>query len=121
MRIRDWSPDVCASGLLVDARVAQQAHAVIERSGDRCHQHRLLGVGRAAEPAVADVPAAAHVARYRFPMQAEFLAAVAQHGVVGVRFDGPWRDAEPRSEEHTSELQSLMRISYAVFCLKKNN
>src|SRR3546814_1610069 len=29
------------------------------------------------------------------------------------------RLAEPRSEEHTSELQSLMRISYAVFCLKK--
>src|SRR3546814_1987908 len=29
------------------------------------------------------------------------------------------RDAHPRSEEHTSELQSLMRISYAVFCLKK--
>src|SRR3546814_2933427 len=66
---------------LVDARVVQQAHAVIERSGDRCHQHRLLGVGRAAEPAVADV----------------------------------------RSEKHTSELQSLMRISYAVFCLNKKN
>src|SRR3546814_5677138 len=31
---------------------------------------------------------------------------------------GPLQD---RSEEHTSELQSLMRISYAVFCLKKNN
>src|SRR3546814_6110289 len=30
-----------------------------------------------------------------------------------------WRPAFPRSEEHTSELQSLMRISYAVFCLKK--
>src|SRR3546814_10619028 len=29
--------------------------------------------------------------------------------------------SEPRSEEHTSELQSLMRISYAVFCLKKKN
>src|SRR3546814_1436101 len=29
--------------------------------------------------------------------------------------------AKPRSEEHTSELQSLMRISYAVFCLKKKN
>src|SRR3546814_6186408 len=28
---------------------------------------------------------------------------------------------QPRSEEHTSELQSLMRISYAVFCLKKKN
>src|SRR3546814_2014332 len=33
----------------------------------------------------------------------------------------PWRPSlqHPRSEEHTSELQSLMRISYAVFCLKK--
>src|SRR3546814_4244078 len=30
-------------------------------------------------------------------------------------------EAQPRSEEHTSELQSLMRISYAVFCLKKKN
>src|SRR3546814_10081235 len=30
-----------------------------------------------------------------------------------------WQLALPRSEEHTSELQSLMRISYAVFCLKK--
>src|SRR3546814_9142130 len=32
---------------------------------------------------------------------------------------GPWRARHIRSEEHTSELQSLMRISYAVFCLKK--
>src|SRR3546814_2568834 len=32
---------------------------------------------------------------------------------------GRWRQAARRSEEHTSELQSLMRISYAVFCLKK--
>src|SRR3546814_2965459 len=31
------------------------------------------------------------------------------------------RDADDRSEEHTSELQSLMRISYAVFCLNKKN
>src|SRR3546814_10751260 len=35
-------------------------------------------------------------------------------GLVYSRFNGP-----DRSEEHTSELQSLMRISYAVFCLKK--
>src|SRR3546814_16853348 len=33
---------------------------------------------------------------------------------------GGYPHAEHRSEEHTSELQSLMRISYAVFCLKKN-
>src|SRR3546814_1493793 len=35
------------------------------------------------------------------------------------RGDGPNRKVSRRSEEHTSELQSLMRISYAVFCLKK--
>src|SRR3546814_1535473 len=37
------------------------------------------------------------------------------------RRGGPPRRREARSEEHTSELQSLMRISYAVFCLKKKN
>src|SRR3546814_9901543 len=35
--------------------------------------------------------------------------------------DEDLRDGARRSEEHTSELQSLMRISYAVFCLKKKN
>src|SRR3546814_5158812 len=39
--------------------------------------------------------------------------------VVALRVDVSRRNA--RSEEHTSELQSLMRISYAVFCLKKKN
>src|SRR3546814_9346605 len=36
-------------------------------------------------------------------------------------FAQPFRSTFQRSEEHTSELQSLMRISYAVFCLKKKN
>src|SRR3546814_6619059 len=47
-------------------------------------------------------------------------------GMVGARLTrtdreiaGSGRVTDPRSEEHTSELQSLMRISYAVFCLKK--
>src|SRR3546814_2945557 len=40
-------------------------------------------------------------------------------GVTGVRIAATMLN-EMRSEEHTSELQSLMRISYAVFCLKKN-
>src|SRR3546814_8919253 len=42
----------------------------------------------------------------------------AVHGICGNFFYDPAKGAE-RSEEHTSELQSLMRISYAVFCLKK--
>src|SRR3546814_5762468 len=61
--------------------------------------------------------------------------AFAGRGYVHAFRDGGWRrgwqgwrragirfsSAESRSEEHTSELQSLMRISYAVFCLKKKN
>src|SRR3546814_15028885 len=42
-----------------------------------------------------------------------------QHGHRGVRGERERRHRLDRSEEHTSELQSLMRISYAVFCLKK--
>src|SRR3546814_6109886 len=42
--------------------------------------------------------------------------------VIFIQHCGPeGDDLHPRSEEHTSELQSLMRISYAVFCLKKKN
>src|SRR3546814_4691713 len=53
------------------------------------------------------------------------LIAAAPEGVEAVgaldRPAGILRDPDARSEEHTSELQSLMRISYAVFCLKKKN
>src|SRR3546814_6544090 len=47
----------------------------------------------------------------------ELAPAGARLELVGVQ--GVQRDVHPRSEEHTSELQSLMRISYAVFFLKK--
>src|SRR3546814_1714052 len=47
------------------------------------------------------------------------LSAVGGGGVDGVVLAIAGIAAEYRSEEHTSELQSLMRISYAVFCLKK--
>src|SRR3546814_5927884 len=47
-------------------------------------------------------------------------ATVSFHSVGSTRYVVQQdRDGEVRSEEHTSELQSLMRISYAVFCLKK--
>src|SRR3546814_1523910 len=45
----------------------------------------------------------------------------AAEGVDHIRFLARLVEMEMRSEEHTSELQSLMRISYAVFCLKKKN
>src|SRR3546814_10510671 len=46
-------------------------------------------------------------------------AVLGQVGYVDQRLEDDIYEASPRSEEHTSELQSLMRISYAVFCLKK--
>src|SRR3546814_8450676 len=48
------------------------------------------------------------------------VAAEMVQGGTGVGFF-IWDSYNSRSEEHTSELQSLMRISYAVFCLKTNN
>src|SRR3546814_7360216 len=47
------------------------------------------------------------------------LAVVLTGKGVAALQEAGWLSVAPRSEEHTSELQSLMRISYAVFCLKK--
>src|SRR3546814_7527676 len=49
----------------------------------------------------------------------ELLCAVAATGVIGRAPGSTQNPTNVRSEEHTSELQSLMRISYAVFCLQK--
>src|SRR3546814_1644303 len=46
---------------------------------------------------------------------------IAEYGRIDVLYNNALLVSTDRSEEHTSELQSLMRISYAVFCLKKKN
>src|SRR3546814_2343587 len=118
MRISDWSSDVCSSDL--PARGASHAHAsqtpfVHQRDHflDRhVQQLRHLSGGeeaRAGGRAVGHVPIM--TGPPRMPLSAR--AAVDKHG----RRSGD--RSTIRSEEHTSELQSLMRISYAVFCLKK--
>src|SRR3546814_1442512 len=62
--------------------------------------------------------------RYAHVKQQNLEDALDQVGEYFAKLDGKSRKSAgpdvPRSEEHTSELQSLMRISYAVFCLKKN-
>src|SRR3546814_5890242 len=69
----------------------------------------LVGkMGLGADPRIADE---AHAIR---------LAEEAEAGFCGIEVARD-RAGFARSEEHTSELQSLMRISYAVFCLKKKN
>src|SRR3546814_8351827 len=70
-----------------------------------------------------------HVRADREVALADMLQHLVQLGDAGAfieesaveRVPGCRRDGYLSSEEHTSELQSLMRISYAVFCLKKNN
>src|SRR3546814_10566902 len=105
MRISDWSSDVCSSDLriCVDVRPVRPIDPFL-RDLDR--QGR--GVGNAVGGQHADVMAE----------PGEELRQLAQPaGRNGV---GRWKvPGNERSEEHTSELQSLMRISYAVFCLKK--
>src|SRR3546814_9358508 len=62
--------------------------------------------------------------RHREPVPVRIdLGGVGEQGLVPSREELAARHlgGDPRSEEHTSELQSLMRISYAVFCLNKKN
>src|SRR3546814_1161178 len=120
MRISDWSSDVCSSDLAVLA-VQVDRTAALARVG--LHEHRdrqhLRGLAR---------PAVGHqfkrVACGQRMLQTHAgLVLVRRLAGVEVQRAGAGRapvDAQ-RSEEHTSELQSLMRISYAVFCLKKKN
>src|SRR3546814_5882908 len=104
MRISDWSSDVCSSDLC--ALHGNPSHSGIDdlereypaQLLDRCILYHYAGV--------ADGQALAGRGH-----------RVATPGEV-VALSDP---SAPRSEEHTSELQSLMRISYAVFCLKKKN
>src|SRR3546814_5074149 len=75
---------------------------------DRLAQGRRSGIGIARQRVGVCL---------RGPKRRPRLFAGAEGVLIGTQFDE--RPAVGRSEEHTSELQSLMRISYAVFCLKK--
>src|SRR3546814_6177795 len=106
MRISDWSSDVCSSDL-------RQSW-----SGPRpgAHRHRLLGMFGGDQRDTARQPYRP-VGTVRTGADGEYRAMLAPPPG-----DPRTRAAVERSassEEHTSELQSLMRISYAVFCLKK--
>src|SRR3546814_7540659 len=78
-----------------------------------------LGAG-GVEGVGADAVEAGGEVAFVFAVAAEVEEAVfVDEGGVGGGFGGGGVGVGDRSEEHTSELQSLMRISYAVFCLKK--
>src|SRR3546814_5767270 len=103
MRISDWSSDVCSSDLIREPAAHQPR---VPASDGRCGgpDHRCLLLVRVQQPVELQSPVP----------EAERHTAVPFPDARGGEF-------RFRSEEHTSELQSLMRISYAVFCLKKKN
>src|SRR3546814_8215731 len=111
MRISDWSSDVCSSdliGVVVDALHQDAGEEEIGEHDEAlvAEPRRMLEPGLDQRKGDAGVAGLAPAEAEALPQQAHDLGDV---GIgVGVR-----------SEEHTSELQSLMRISYAVFCLNK--
>src|SRR3546814_9526786 len=119
MRISDWSSDVCSSDLAPAADAgAHSAEDRRDRRADRRprpHRPRARIARGGAGEAVADQRrrARGEAARTRRRIQAPPAAVRLLHR-PGLRGGG-----HARSEEHTSELQSLMRTSYAVFCLQK--
>src|SRR3546814_2723180 len=110
MRISDWSSDVCSSDLPVD----HVADLCLGRSGEI-----FLGIGAAHR--IAEIG----IERRQCPLVAAALlwrtgqARAVKGEMRGVDRAGQYVRMAVRSAEHKSELQSLMRISYAVFCLKK--
>src|SRR3546814_8724651 len=115
MRISDWSSDVCSSDLTLGiAKLAIDKNLPIvpvhlERLGGA--RFRITLEEPVSHPSLGD-------------RQAEAKAMMTEVNQILERWirqrpeDWLWLHRQSRSEEHTSELQSLMRISYAVFCLK---
>src|SRR3546814_10748260 len=103
MRISDWSSDVCSSDL--------HAHVALPVLPN---DDRFLDLLQLLDLAVDLSRADANAAR----VQRGVGAPVDDDAVVLGQLDEVAVVPDVRSEEHTSELQSLMRISYAVFCLQ---
>src|SRR3546814_3458127 len=103
MRISDWSSDVCSSDLTTGTPACN--------AGNAWGRARIDELGRVCMrpmPQPLSTQAAALSLTYSLSSNRASFRAAALENVALIR-----------SEEHTSELQSLMRISYAVFCLKK--
>src|SRR3546814_8232158 len=106
MRISDWSSDVCSSDLRARgdelAAAAAAAARKLESGGvPLFYQAGMTATGPALRAKLDEI------------------ASAERQNLSDRMAETQMFDEEARSEEHTSELQSLMRISYAVFCLKQ--
>src|SRR3546814_2409361 len=113
MRISDWSSDVCSSDLTTLPLESWRRQQAVNLDGAFLAIKHLLPLLR--ESGGGSITLIASVTGLRgSAVFAPYAASKA--GAIALMRSA----ARARSEEHTSELQSLMRISYAVFCLKKN-
>src|SRR3546814_4277437 len=112
MRISDWSSDVCSSDLMpLPAILARNLRLPVISSPMFLVSNPQLVIAQCKAGIVGSFPALnARPASQLDDWLAEITEALAAYDRV---------NPDRRSEEHTSELQSLMRSSYAVFCLKK--
>src|SRR3546814_3179565 len=129
MRISDWSSDVCSSDLVRrlvvprrrDARAEADVATQVEPVRDMleiAHDLRLTGIALGPGPLLLEFVGEGKgiVVALGIAARAGIAVPVPSAAHTVGRFQDLRRQ---RSEEHTSELQSLMRISYAVCCLKK--
>src|SRR3546814_7097081 len=103
MRISDWSSDVCSSDLRADGGNESAPEAVVDVLGGV--DAKAIDMER-GDPLLVDVDHPGEDTRV-------FGKQVIEPGKIAIQ--------TARSEEHTSELQSLMRISYDAFCLNKKS
>src|SRR3546814_2685115 len=113
MRISDWSSDVCSSDLGVVDLGFSSRHVALQAGGHQRYglRHKFSFAGRA--------PARRRTVGQVEQVQLE-TSRVSASAMPSPRKTTMTKATRIRTEEHTSELQSLIRISYAVFCLKKN-
>src|SRR3546814_5830862 len=121
MRISDWMSDVCSSDLKAGSLAFRQVcdpqpdaagRPSGRNQGGGIRRRRMPGDIRPEGLPAASGPSGRDGACNRTSPSTLFATLVDAGRVIGPAFS-------TRSEEHPSELQSLMRISYAVFCLKK--
>src|SRR3546814_4256232 len=135
MRISDWSSDVCSSDLMADTplTLAETAsvfgemltfQAMLRRTTDKTSRRAMLAAKIedmlntvVRQVAFCEFERQVHDERRQGELSADRIGEIWME--TQTESLGPALRFRDRSEEHTSELQSLMRSSYAVFCLKK--
>src|SRR3546814_6506855 len=133
MRISDWSSDVCSTDLSAAKKSAPSVKATPADVNDRQHLIEVIQSGTGCTGVAARETMSALLNTITASLKKNQRVQLAGFGTFLVSKRAARKGVNPRtgeaikikaskrSEEHTSELQSLMRISYAVFCLKKKH